>query len=409
MASFSPNNSYVVYTSYSGPDAPGELQAWLLPPQFTYGKQSPPVPLALPNLWTGLGDPSTLKLSNPDFAMAVTFNPPPTRASVTLKLTLTGLNAWNTRPASRAALRSNFLAFVAGIETAFELSSPPLLVPGATAQIAATLIQYLPLPLGELLLYGCGLETGIGTGAPASVDLRPGMRLRSEPSQRQYLAPPNQAFSAYVATGSLAWHVSTNVANGTAVQAFDAFLGTIAAPQLVPPQPPSGPVNSLIDLQQSGSAFRHHRLIYPQNVIAAGAPGSSSASTNVQITGAATLAALRSNPALTATFFGRDVVIPEIAVLLQLGNNANPESVYLPVGTTVANLLERYTTWLPVAQAQRVVSLSRLALTTNANPGAVAYFTVQFAAPNALVNDVQAFALPLLAGDYVTIAFGSPS
>jgi hypothetical protein len=258
-----------------------------------------------------------------------------------------------------------------------------------------------------VLLYACGLETGIGTGAPASIDLLPGMRLRTEPSVRQYVAPPNQAFSGYVSAGTLEWDVSTNTSNGTAVQAFNAFLGTIAAPQIVPPPPSPSPVFGLIDLQQNGNGFRHHRLVYPQNIIDASLPGSSSPATNVQITGANSLAELRATPSVKSIFFGRDTVIPEIAILLQLGNNVNPVPMYVPVGTTVMNVLERFTTWLPRACGQQVVTLQRLALNaTTGTRGAQQYVDVQFADPNAQVNQPGAFRLPLLPGDYLTIALG---
>ena len=269
----------------------------------------------------------------------------------------------------------------------------------------------MPLPLSEVLLYACGLESGIGTGAPAAIELMPGMRLRSEPSVRQYLAPPNQSFSGYISAGSLAWTMSTNLSTGQAMQAFDPFLASISAPQVVPPGSPPVPLYGLIDLQQAGAAFKYYRLIYPQNVVAGDAPGGSGVTTNTQLTAANTLADLRENPTFTGWFFGRDVLVPEIAVWLQLAANTNPQIVYVSVGTTVSNLLERFTRWLPLAPGQGVVQLQRLAMTgAQGTRGAQFYSTVifaqQIAQPSAVVNDLGAFALPLLPGDYVTITLG---
>jgi hypothetical protein len=352
---------------------------------------------------------SAIAFSNDDFVLKATSSGSPSQGNVVVTLQLTGKNAWSTKPASRAALRSNFLAFVAGVEAALELGSPALLVPGATAFIASSIVQNMPMPLSEVLLYGCGLETGIGTGAAAAIDLTPGMRLRSEPSVRQYVGPPAQSFSGYISAGTLQWTLTTNRASGAAVQAFDPFLGTIAAPQVAPTPTSPVPIYGLLDLQQAGAAYRYYRLTFPQNLIAGGAPGGADATTNVQITAANTLAAVRANPAFTGVFAGRDVLVPEIAILLQLGQSPDAEEVYVPVGTTLMNLLERYTRWLPLATGQRVLSLQRLALTppSQGSQGAQLYETFIFAQPNAQVNDLSAFAMPLLPGDYVTIALGS--
>jgi hypothetical protein len=398
-----------VYTSYVGPDAPG-TQPWLLPPSFAYGQATPAAKLSLPNLWTGAGNVSSIAFANADFVLSATSGGgAPTKQNVVVNLQLTGTNAWNTSAASRAALRANYLAFVAGVEQQLEIGSPALLVPGSTALIASSIVQYMPLPLSEILLYACGLETGIGTGAPAAVDLTPGMRLRSEPSLRQYLAPPNGSLGGYVSTGTLEWIVSTNVSTGSAMAAFDPFLGTIAAPQVVPPPAAPAPAYGLLDLQQTGATFKYYRLIYPQNIVAGSSPGSSGATNNVQLTGSDTLAGLRSNPPYSTWFFGRDAVIPEVAIVLQLGSNGAPQPLYVPVGTTLTNLLERFTRWLPLNSGQNVLQLRRLALSPNqGSQGAQIYSQVKFQQPSpAVVNDLTAFPVPLLPGDLVTLTLGT--
>jgi hypothetical protein len=235
------SKQFSVFTSYVGTDDPA-VQTWVLPASFAYAAATPPSPLNLPGLWTGAGSVSAIAFSNDDFVLKATSSGTPSKGNVTVTLQLTGKNAWSTRAAARQALRSNFLAFVAAVEAKLELGSPALLVPGATAYIASSIVQNMPMPLSEVLLYGCGLETGIGTGAAASIDLTPGMRLRSEPSVRQYVGPPSQSFSGYISAGTLQWNLTTTRTGGAPVQAFDAFLGTIAAPQVAPT--PTSPVPS---------------------------------------------------------------------------------------------------------------------------------------------------------------------
>ena len=405
------SKQFSVYASYVGPDAP-TVQTWVLPSSFAYAAATPPTPLNLPGLWTGAGSVSALAYANDDFVLgATTSGKTPDRGNVSITAQLTGNHAWNTDAASRAALRVNFLDFLVGVESTLELSNPALLVPGATAFIAASLVQNMPMPLSEVLLYGYGLETGIGTGAGASIDLVPGMRLRSEPAVRQYLAPPSQSFSGYISAGTLSWTLATSVASGAPTQAFDPFLGTIAAPQVTPPPSSPVPVYGLLDLQQSGAACRYYRLTFPQNLIAGGAPGGADAATNVQVTGADTFAAVRANPRFTGVFAGRDVLVPEIAVWLQMGTRGpdSPVELYVPVGTTLLNLLERYSRWLPLDPSQKVLSLQRLALTPagQGKQGSQVYQSFVFAQPGAPVNDLGVFALPLLPGDHVTIDFGT--
>ncbi|WP_437794669.1 hypothetical protein [Sorangium sp. So ce693] len=392
-------NQYLVYTGYQGPDQPGVTQTWVLPPASIYRGKTPQQPLSVPFLFSGNGDPSTLGVPNDDFIVAASWSGTPTRASVNVTLQLTGKNAWSTGAAARAALRENFLAFLAKIEASFELGSPPLLIPGATSILAAAVVQIMPLPVGEALLYACGLESGRGTGAPPAVDVMPGMRLRSEPSVRQYLAPPTQALSGYVSTGTLAWEVAASTASGSSVQAFDAFLGAVASPQITPPPGSRGPIYGLLDLALANSGYKYHRLVYPQSVIAGSAPGSLDAPTNVTLTGANTLADLRASPPYSASFFGRGVVIPEICVLLAV-SSATLQPTWVPLGTTVNNLLERFTRWKPLStgSAQNVVLLTRPAYSSQ-QLGWLSGVSVAFAPTSAAITDLRALDLPLWPGD----------
>jgi hypothetical protein len=366
-------------------------------------------------LYIGTGNQPTTQalVKNDDFVIDMVVNggfQPPHQADVDITVQLTGKNAWSTAAAARAALRQNFLSCIQQIESKFELSASPWLIPGATSIIAGAIVQNMPLPLTEVLLYACGLESGIGTGTPPAVDVIPGMRLRCEPSVRQYVAPPNQAFSGYVASGSLGWDVTNSVVSGTTVQVFDAFLGSVASPQVTPPpqitpQPSTpAPLYNLIDLQLASTSFKYHRLIYPENVIAGSAVGTVSDQQNIQLVGANNLTDLRTNPPYTRIFFGRDVVIPEICIWFCITGTAL-QPFYVPLGTTVNNMLERFTRWKPLsADAKNFIKLFRFGYSAQAL-GSINGFPVAFAQQTDAITNLHVLDLPLWPGDALFLSF----
>jgi len=402
------DTQYLVFTGYVGPDQPNVTQTWLLPPAAAFNQPTPATPLPVPFLYIGTGDQPVNQnlVANDDFVIAMVVKGgvnPPGQKDVNITLQLTGKNAWNTAPAARATLRANFLSCLEAIETNFELSGTPWLIPGATSIIAAALVQSMPLPITEVLLYACGLESGFISGTAPAVDVVSGMRLRCEPSLRQYVAPPSQSFSGYVATGSLSWDVAGSAASGTSVQAFDAFLGAVSSPQITPPPATPQPLYSLIDLQLTNSGYKYHRLIYPQNVIAGIGTGDLSDQKNIQIVGANNLTDLRTNPPYKRIFFGRDLVIPEICIWLGIGGSSLlPYTV--PLGTTVNNVLERFTKWKPLATSdvKSVVNLVRFAYSSQ-TPGSISNVSVMFAPSAALITDLRALDLPLWAGDALSL------
>jgi len=416
------NTQYLVVTAYEGSD-----QTWLLPPAAVSDSSNP---LRLPLLYIGTGNlkngATTVPLvaTNDDFIInlvnpnSVT-NPTQTDVYATVQLTA-GSNAWSTASAARAKLRTNFLSCIEQIEQLCQAGSPMLLLPEASSIIAAALVQIMPLPISEVLLYACGLDSGMVSGKPPSVDVMPGMRLRCEPSLRQYVAPPNQTFSGYVASGSLEWNVVNSVASGTREQAFDAFLAAVSSPQIIPPpQTAPGPstpepVYSLIDLQAANTGCKYHRLIYPQNMIAGSAVGNVSAQQNVQLVGANDLTTLLTAPTYQRIFFGRDVVIPEICILVCFKGTA-VQPCYVPLGTTVNNMLERYTRWKPLAgPANEIVQLFRYGYSAFSNgsiSGSMNGFPVLFALSSNLntgpdpITDFKVLDLPLCPGDALYLTF----
>lgn len=399
-------DQYLVVTGYDDSDEP-----WLLPPSAVSSQANP---LQLPLLYIGpaISGGSTKSLvTNADFEI-IAVNPQSGPVQVTVQVL--DNNAWSTAQNARDTLRNNFLSCIEEIESKYELGAPPWLMTGATSIIAAAIVQMMPLPLSEVLLYACGLESGLKNSKPPAVDVMPGMRLRCEPSLRQYTAPPSQAFSGYVASGSLAWEVASGGVPGTPVQVFDAFLGAVSSPQITPPPqttpPPAtpAPLYSLIDLQLTNSGYKYHRLIYPRNVIAGCAVGSLCDKENVQLIGANTLTALHADPPYPyqRIFFGRDVVIPEICILLSINSTALAPC-YVPLGTTVNNILERFTRWKPLSVgAKDLIRLFRLGYSPDtATLGSINGFLVSFENPDDPITDFGVLALPLCPGDALYLSF----
>lgn len=421
MATPIQTGSYQVFSPYAGTDSGCTSGVFLFPPAFFYNQQ---INLVVRLIYTGgTTNIGNYTYSNADFQFALMKAPQdgnnnPTEIDVSI--TVVNNNVWKCAPSARQSLMANFIDFITQIEAKFEINSSPILSPGATSIIAAQIAENLPAPIAETLFYRCGFNSGLtGSGAP-SVNLTPGMRLRIEFESSQYLSP-GSPFNSYISDGQFYYYVcSVPGSNNQRLLAFDPFLGQIAAPKIQ--QSGSAPFSAsgIIDLESAGMARRYFKLVYPQNMIAGNLPGDSSAAKNIVLTGANNLSDLSAGAgsAVSFLFRGRTIVIPEIPVYLSSGGQRT--LVYVPVGTTVANLLERFTAWKPLYFNQQVVSLSRLQaapgmIMTNSrwtfNPAgnqSISYKTVQFLynVPNTQVGNIQSYDLPLVSGDLVTVNFG---
>lgn len=92
-------------------------------------------------------------------------------------------------------------------------------------------------------------------------------------------------------------------------------------------------------------------------------------------------------------------MVPEICVWLgQSSGNLTP--LYVPLGTTVNNLLERFGAWKPLStnDARNITMLYRMAYST-ANQGSLNGVQVSFAPQTASITNLRALNLPLLPGD----------
>lgn len=410
--SISGNGNYQIYPAFPGTDSGCEDATFLLPPsQFTYPNT---ITWTISLIYNG---PASVPsgYSNDDFALAFQ-QPGSTPQSVIVQITLKGTdqnpkaNMWACAPTARTALMANFVDFLTQIEKQFEL--PGLLVPGSTFRIAQQIADNIPAPLLETLFYRYSFSPGFAPGTLPYVDVRPGMRLRVETQISQFLTP-DSTMNGYVGGGTFYYQVnSVPAGNGTRVVAFDPFLGTIKAPSVQGAASSPLVAGGLIDLQLAAGAFPHWRLFYPSSVQPPLQSGDTDVTDNVTLVGAQSLEALgtitNDQPSSTTcaatgigctVFLGRTIAVPEIPVWIVDNLYHLPALQYVPVGTTLANLVERFIP-LPVDPniAWSAVTTNRIS-TAAGSLGSVAINPASQTSPSPVPSTM--WDVPLMGGDSV--------
>ncbi|MEM7498715.1 MAG: hypothetical protein AAF371_12070 [Pseudomonadota bacterium] len=316
--------------------------------------------------------------------------------------------------AGRAPLMASYKAFRQALE---KLEASGCLTPGGSDVMAARVAAQLPLRLTDTLAYDEGLEQ-----ANRTVALRAGMRLRVMPGTYQYAAPAGRAGSAHNGYGATGGFTLDLKRRPDGLLAFDAFT-PLLAPFDAPADTTSGVVGrieGMLDLAVTGAARRYWRLIYPpaisgiDDVLTDPAPGD-----NVTLLGADTLedldAAVTSYvttgtaaPGTSSLFFsGRAAVVPEVMVEI----DAVPTSVTL--GTTLADVLRTRFTLAPSEMFAFMRTghraMKRWVMPGLCNPAGgqrILYRQSQIffpKEPEAAVEGVSAFDLPLVGGDVVSM------
>lgn len=419
------NGKYQVFPTFTGTDAACTGAAFLLPPDFTYGQALPPV--ALRFVYAGGADWQSpqYRVSNADFAFAFIPDPPlnrapqpPWQSSVAAQVTVLGNNAWKCAPAARRALMASWTAFWQQVETTLEVAG--LLTPGATRLLAWQVAEVVPAPLEETLFYHFGLQPGFADATFPYVDVQPGMQLRVEFEASQFLSPGGPT-NGYVGAAQFRWAVQSAPApGGGRMTTFDAFLSSISAASVAFPAAPVI-AGGLPDLHAAGMARRYVRLCHPQSLPAGTDPGDLGLAGNVALLGADTLADLEAATAayadgtcapgtsprgVTCTVFrGRAVVVPEIAVWLQMGSRDTLQMEYVPLGTTVGQVLERVSTWRPLGHEPSLgtpVRLSRLVSSSATGQQFLDVYLWPSSTPGTVL-DPRGLDLPLVKGDRVVI------
>lgn len=402
------NGSWQVYPNYTGTDAL-TAPVFLLPPAFTYGQ---PATVNLSQLYLGDGSFGSYTYSNADFAFSFQAQKtgPPYQANVSAQIVLSGTgNIWKCAPAARASLASNFQDLLTWFEATVEL--PGLVVPGSTGRIARGVIDWLPMYFDEVLAYRYSMSTGLAAGTNAYVDLLPGMRLLLETSVSQFLSP-SAPQNGYVSTSAVPINIgSVPGPDGRRLLTCDPFLGTINAPAVTGNPGPAMVAGGIVDLQAPGLARAHWRLFYPTSMTGPNQPGNLQLPGNVGLMTSDTLSQLiaatakyptmvsdggpggKPAPTLYYLFLGRAIAIPQIPIWLTANGQTSVE--YVSLGSTIANVVERYTD-LPLGAPSNVVNVMRNVY--GASPTSIRYTLASLPATPLGVYD-----LPLLAGDGLTL------
>ncbi len=326
--------------------------------------------------------------------------------------------AWSAAAADRQKLQASFAGLLQALEG---LESKQCLITGGASAIAQRAAEAIPAPISEVLYYRYGFNS-----ANAYVDIQAGMRLRVESAVFEYAAP-NSTLNGFVGSSVAHYDVVGYInPSGIARLAFDAFLGSIRPPNVLSPTNVAG---GIIDFQGNQLARRYYRLFYPPN-FSSSSQGNTSTANNVMLIGANTLADLTAAttaylqnqscaPGATSVlcnlFRGRAIAIPEILVYLadQTVNfppgtqpTVGAQPVYVPVGTTVRNLIERRFNWIfTQAYPESKISLMRpyRQISRNAAPPKPSnYNTVQFNQSTAPVTRPDNYDAPLVKGDVLS-------
>ena len=213
--------------------------------------------------------------------------------------------------------------------------------PAAIALVQRRLAERLPVAVNSGLRYYYGYDQ-----SGQQVDLMGGMRLRVEYQNYQFVHPVDKtAQSGFVSSGTAYYGLNFQSDPAGDYLSFDPFLSDI--PLAVPS---SETVSGLVDLLQPGYRKPFYRLLYPDNFVpATGTVGAERVTALIGADSPSDLdqaTAYYRNPdqatvvppadVALAYFRGRATLVPEIAVFVQ------EQPIYVPVGTTVRQLAERY-------------------------------------------------------------------
>ena len=408
--------NYQVYPFYSGSDSACTNAIFLLPPAWaTFGKAF--APLQIPLLYGGPSGALPAAIGDGDFTLAFSgpSKPPYNQGNVTASVTI-GANAWVCDPGARQTLMRSFTSFLLALEASGAL------VPGGLQVVASQVADWSPAPLAETLFWRYSLSAGTYPQTIPYVVVRPGMRLRVDGEVSQFVDPASPQ-NGYVTGSRVSFGVgSTAASGGGRVVTFDALLGAIRAPTVAPPAVPS-PVTGAtpagtavaagaMDLSPTGGQRAYWRLLYPPSVPSPLDAGDLAIGDNVVLLGAPSLADLEKatgdypksldSANVYLTFLGRALAVPEIPVFLTLGNGPRWLE-WVPVGTTLANVVERFTT-LPLSPQQSLLSGFARPSTASQTQSATVPVKLTVSDQQALTALPPAmFDVPLIAGDGVTL------
>jgi hypothetical protein len=384
-------------------------------PAYLYRASSHPsgstdITLYLPNLFTQ--PPS---ITSDVFLLTKPSNAP-ARFPYLITVSRTGV-AWQFDATSRTALWRSFVQFLKDLDAPVGTgpNATRLLEPRAFNLITQVLGRTLPLMFTEQLgfLYRFNAQSGY-------IDLVPGMRLRLDAEEYQYVGPPNPGnvyLSGFVGSGTAYFELGEYWQGSQLNLGFNSYLSLCGRPAVLANDNTGGGGGAL-DFYAPLNRHPLYRLIYPAQFPSGNTSGRADITGNILIIGANFFADLEEatqqyiqngnfngyEQKISITRFrGRSVITPEIPV------EVNNSIRFVPVGTTVRQLLSTYgggvypnAGYLRNFRLERAVNsvVDNLAQTA-ATPKAVHTNPVRYAdAPMSTYSGgVDYFDLPLIHGD----------
>lgn len=319
--------------------------AYLAPSaSLAFGKQ--PLAILLPEI---LGQPGSSLPSNASFTLATTATAP-----WSYLLTVKESDAvWGFDASPiRAPLLTDVTDFMAQLTAQGLTPRGDLLLRQAIARV-------LPLTFIETLFYGYGFNAADGGAGQGQglIDITPGMVLRVELEAYQSLPTSLPTGNAgMVGATTFDYDVGGYGTGQNWRQGFDAFVSRLVGHGMAVP-PPTRSSTAPIQSGSAGSPDFYYpnflqpcyRLIFPPTFLPSTDNAvSNNLRSNVALIGAATRAELDTattmlrdssgnyQPVNAVYFRGRSLISPRIHVLLNGGD------ITVPLGTSVANLLERF-------------------------------------------------------------------
>ena len=372
--------------------------------------QAQPEPITLYLPYTSARKTLSLPVQYPSSSpvFSLTANPAANSNSAQYPYTLTiDSSAWNAK-AIRASVQTAYIEFLKAAEKAG-------VSPWGISVIQEAIARHMPQTFAETLYYNYGLDLAKGYA-----DLRPGMVLRVMPSD--FMAVPGydrngnamNYLNGYTNSAPLDYDINSYYAHDSNwLLGFDAFISQlVAGGALTVNAPPTrlapnvGGIAEAADLYSPLFLQPFYRLFFPTTLLTPTGPGSTEPSSQFNLAAAASYSDLdktTNTAANNAYFRGRAV----IKLCIRVTVNGN-ESV-VPIGTTVAHILERAGR-MPPKSAIRIegLSLERAIGQSdsfgNASCQAGRSYAVRFdsQALTAYGNGQSALDLPLLHGDILT-------
>ncbi|MFG6105482.1 LamG-like jellyroll fold domain-containing protein [Leptothoe sp. EHU-05/26/07-4] len=225
--------------------------------------------------------------------------------------------------------------------------------PSSFEQVRRRLAKLLPVPITQALQYVYSYDA-------QTVDLVGGMRLRVEYQNYQFVHPVDRtADTGFVSSGTAYYTLHFETDGAQDFLGFDPFLSAVPTAVESTSQATSG----LVDLLRPGNRKAFYRLMYPDEFLPSqGRIGAERVALLIGANDFNTLeeattyyrnpSAARSQPPTNIAlvyFRGRATVVPEIAIFVQ------EQPAYVPVGTTLRQVAERYGQAALRARPQRLV------------------------------------------------------